>query len=722
MAARGKTTQLKHMFVADFETCDTDKVFAIDTQTGAEIKDQRVWLAGFKNLESMESTYFNNLHDFMEAILARGENTNTEYAFHNIKFDGSYIVPYLMKAGYQVSQGRPQPGQFSVLVDNRNNWYTLTVQVTKRRKVTLWDSLKLFPTALQYLHTIYSTPTKKILEDQDWYQEQRPEGYEPNERDLLYFENDLQVPAETLNKHIELYTLRFKKTQASQSFHNFETSFKAWKWRFPALTNEEDSDIRPAYWGGISHVPKDKAGLDHWGVGVYDINSSYPDKAANFKLPYGECVAEYGECMHPNMSKFWIAEALVEFELKPNCLPCIPRKAISEGEIIEDRDTNIEKWVDSSGGIVKMSFSCIDYMTIQESYTFKVWRWQWSRHWAWKVQKEVAKFVNMNNDRKVKYSALAKIGTDRQKVIEYLTIRNRSKIDNNSFYGKFGEEVIKEGKTPYLEENEQGLEEVTWLVDRVEEQTANKRKYLPVAIAITAWGRQQLVRAANILGEHFLYCDTDSVHYLLTGQYKLDKAAAEGHFFIHPEQLGAWSLDGTYTRGRYLRAKCYMEEDEEGNAEATVAGLPADKNSGQFSKKRSCLTWDNFHIGTVIPADKTNKLRTVRTPGGNKLLPVAFEIKRKDTINTAPTKQQEMKIMLQWEKQIEKETDPLRMGVQEYGFIKTVRPGEQFHYEYKELSRSTKAKYFRRDGLPIDLFADEIGLTTNELIDKLGGN
>ena len=62
------------------------------------------------------------------------------------------------------------------------------------------------------------------------------------------------------------------------------------------------------------------------------------------------------------------------------------------------------------------------------------------------------------------------------------------------------------------------------------------------------------------------------------------------------------------------------------------------------------------------------------------------------------------------------------MAVQEYGYIKTVRPGEQFHDEYKELSRSTKAKYFRRKGLSLDRFADEIGLTTNELIDKLGGN
>lgn len=71
---------------------------------------------------------------------------------------------------------------------------------------------------------------------------------------------------------------------------------------------------------------------------------------------------------------------------------------------------------------------------------------------------------------------------------------------------------------------------------------------------------------------------------------------------------------------------------------------------------------------------------------------------------------------------MKKETDPLRLAVQEHGFIKTVRSGEQFYYEYKELSRSTKAKYFRREGLQLDLFADEMGIPTNELIDKLGGN
>jgi hypothetical protein len=134
---------------------------------------------------------------------------------------------------------------------------------------------------------------------------------------MEYFENDLQVPAEAINKHIELYGLQFKKTQASQAFYNFEQSFKAWKWRFPPLSTVQHEVIKPAYWGGISHVPKDKAGQDFYNIAVYDDINSYTAAAANNKLPYGPVLFESGEGKHPDMSKFWVAEALVEFKLKP---------------------------------------------------------------------------------------------------------------------------------------------------------------------------------------------------------------------------------------------------------------------------------------------------------------------------------------------------------------------------------------------------------------------
>lgn len=649
---RTGTVQLHNMYVADFETTDSDELYKYDSKTGEPIYKQRVWLAGYKNLATMESKYFTSLDDFMKDILSRQNNTHREYGIHNLKFDGSFIIPWLFRNGYTVSIEKPQPKQFSVLVDNRNNWYSITIQVTKRRKVTIWDTLKLFPTALEYLPEVYGTPTKKIREDQDFYTKHRPIGYEPDERDLQYFENDLQVPAEALNEHIKLYGLRFKKTQASQAFYNFEQTFKAWRFRFPALDTEVDEVIRPAYWGGISYVPKHKAGKDFHNILVYDINSSYPDKAANYKLPYGKPLYQFGEGKHPDMSKFWVAEVLIKFKLKSeDHLPCIPSKAISEGRPLE-----IDKWVGDSKGIVKITLSSIDYMNIQESYDFEIIRWCWSIHWAWKVQKEVANFVINRYEDRQKYKALIKEELekpkpDMEKVREWDTMQNRAKIDINSFYGKFGEEIVKLGKTPYEVKDEEGNEDIVWKTDREDEASDYNKKFLPIAMAITAWGRRQLLLLANKLGKYFLYCDTDSVHFLKEGGKQIiDKLVKEGKIEVDKNKLGAWDFEGEYIKGRFLRSKCYMEEKPDGTLEATVAGLPADPHTGNFSKKRSFLTWDNFHIGLVIPADKSNKFRSVRTPTGTKLLPVAFQIKDKATVlNTEPkeeTKQNTKKVVI----------------------------------------------------------------------------
>src|SRR5690606_6593392 len=201
-------------------------------------------------------------------------------------------------------------------------------------------------------------------------------------------------------------------------------------------------------------------------------------------------------------------------------------------------------------------------------------RWMWSIHWAWKVHPEVARFVETRFNTRVKYKALAKKETDTEKKTEYDTMQNRAKIDINSFYGKFGEEIVKEGKTPHLEYDEElGEEVVVWKTDRVDIAREYNRKFLPVAIAITAWGRRQLVEMANELGEHFLYCDTDSVHYIKGGgQDKVDQAVQTGKIDMSKDTLGAWDFEGSFKRGRFLRAKCYMEEDFEGNLLATVAG------------------------------------------------------------------------------------------------------------------------------------------------------
>ena len=67
MAPRGKTTQLHNMYVADFETCDdlSKQQISTDIKTGIAIYPQKVWLAGFKNLDTLQTTTFTTLDDFM---------------------------------------------------------------------------------------------------------------------------------------------------------------------------------------------------------------------------------------------------------------------------------------------------------------------------------------------------------------------------------------------------------------------------------------------------------------------------------------------------------------------------------------------------------------------------------------------------------------------------------------------------------------------------------
>ena len=125
MASRGKTVQKSHMFVADFETCDT--------RPALHAKDyplQKVWLAGLQNIESKEKTRFNSIDDFMAAALARRDNQNIEIAMHNLKFDGSFIVPWLLRNGYHSSHNKPKKGEFSVLIDDKNNWYSVALLVS----------------------------------------------------------------------------------------------------------------------------------------------------------------------------------------------------------------------------------------------------------------------------------------------------------------------------------------------------------------------------------------------------------------------------------------------------------------------------------------------------------------------------------------------------------------------------------------------------------------
>jgi hypothetical protein len=63
--------------------------------------------------------------------------------------------------------------------------------------------------------------------------------------------------------------------------------------------------------------------------------------------------------------------------------------------------------------------------------------------------------------------------------------------------------------------------------------------------------------------------------------------------------------------------------------------------------------------------------------------------------------------------------DSIKEAVLTHGYIKIINKDDRHFGEYERMTRSTKQKYFRRDGLPIDVFADLAGITINDLLEKL---
>ena len=115
--------------------------------------------------------------------------------------------------------------------------------------------------------------------------------------------------------------------------------------------------------------------------------------------------------------------------------------------------------------------------------------------------------------------------------------------------------------------------------------------YLPIGAFITAYAREKTIRTSQAIKDYsiekygkdlYYYSDTDSIHTGL-GIEELKKFCD-----IDPVRLGAWKHEGDFTRARFVRQKCYLEEIEN-EINITCAGMP--KSCYDF------VEWETFKTG-----------------------------------------------------------------------------------------------------------------------------
>lgn len=252
-------------FTADFETCTwlSDETY--------------VWAWAVCEIGNEDNIKIgNDIDSFMKFIELQ---TNSEYYFHNLKFDGEFIIHYLLTHGFTYVEDRKKRKDktFTCLISDMGMFYTIEVffKVGNKRvkNAKFIDSLKIIPFGVDAIAKSFGLPISKLKIDYNAYREV---GHELTKEERDYIKNDVKIVALALNVLFNEGLTRI--TTASNALYNFKKTTKESKFKnmFPLLSLEVDEDLRSAYKGGFTYLNPIYKEVDTGGGVVLDVNSLYP--------------------------------------------------------------------------------------------------------------------------------------------------------------------------------------------------------------------------------------------------------------------------------------------------------------------------------------------------------------------------------------------------------------------------------------------------------------
>lgn len=569
--------------------------YSCDFETTTRIKDCRVWLFGVYDIYTEDFICGNNIDDFMSWCLS---GNNPKCYFHNLKFDGEFIIYWLLKNGYKHTTDKKcfDNKTFKTLISSNNLFYSITVQHSKKGhksvKCEFFDSLKLIPLSVDKIAKSFNLSIKKGSIN---YSKYRKKNYEPSENEIEYVKNDVEIVGQALK--ILLDEGLTKMTIGSNALNDFKKIFTIKKFNQYFPIHKYDSDLRQSYKGGFTYLSPKYAEKEIKNGVVFDVNSLYPFIMYSCKIPYGYGVFFNGQYQNDNLYDLYIQQIKCSFKLKDNFIPTIQIK--NNLQFIPT-----QYLISSENEEVLLTLTSVDYELFVKHYD--IFNIEFISGWKFKSVKGlfcdyIDKWINI------------KIQSEKE---GNYALRSIAKLMLNSLYGKFATNPNCQSKIPYLEN------------DIVKYRLGDKEKRDPVYVAvssfITAYARSFTINAAQQIKNDFIngksnidfiYADTDSLH-CLSPDHKIPKSLE-----IDPYKLGAWKHEKYFNYAKFLRAKCYIENSKNINENdyklnVVCAGMP--ETCHKFVTKK------NFCFGSSF----TGKLQINHVSKGIILLPTTFTIKK----------------------------------------------------------------------------------------------
>lgn len=611
---------------------EKSKVFVADFETTTNLDKTHVWAYAINEVgdytENEKVIIGTKLSDFMEWCESE---PNHKVYFHNLKFDGQFIIYYLLTHGYKwVEKKDRNTRTFTTTISDMGMYYGIDVyfkvQGKNVNKITFLDSLKLIPLSVKAIAESFNLPEGKGSINYDLHND-LPEGSPISEEEAHYISQDVRIVSHAINY---FYSQGLNKmTIGSCALDEYKKliSKRAFERYYP--TPKFHDDVKQSYKGGFTYLnPKYEGKIIGKGL-VLDVNSLYPSVMYNEYLPFGVGLFFKGQYKPDPIYCLYTQMIRCSFRIKKGKIPTIQIKGHGFFKGNEYLTSSLDEEV-------VLCLNNIDLELFLENYD--VFNLEYISGWMFKGTKGLFKdYIDKWSEAKIKAKEEGNHGL-------YLI----SKLFLNSLYGKFGTDNKVVSKIPYYDSEENIVKY------KFSDEEEKEGIYVAMASFITSYARLKTISAAQKITDNynsgkskaeFVYADTDSLHVNLNGMSE-DEFLTECGLDIHPTKLGAWDHEMTFKKGKYLRQKCYIEEeiisekkyikgitkdeygyppedhflyrqDKEGfyKLKITVAGMP----KGCYDQ----VNFKNFKIGATY----NGKKQPIIVPGGCVLKDIDFTIK-----------------------------------------------------------------------------------------------
>lgn len=533
-----------------------------------------VWASALVEINCEDVEIYHSIDETFNALVSLNDNVDVYY--HNLKFDGSFWLSFLLNnpdlkqaytplndSGTEVEwhdKRRMKNNTFSYLISDMGQWYQILIKVNGKY-ITIRDSLKLLPFSVAQIGKAFKTKHQKLSIE---YTGVRYAGCEITEQERAYIANDVLVVKEALEIMFEQG--HTKSTIGSCCLAEFKREYTKNEYAnlFPDLYKEEiDSHrfgapsigdyIRKSYRGGWCYLVKGKENRIHHNGTTADVNSLYPSMMSSQSgnvfpvgLPTfwkGDYIPEQAE----SANRFYFVRIKTRFYIRDGYLPFIQSKhnimyVATENLMtsdIYDSDTGKYHTHYTWNGELRdtrmeMTMTQVDFKLFKEHYNL--------------VDFEILDGCYFNA-----YSGIFDGYIDKYKTMKQNStgaLRQLAKLFLNNLYGKMASSKDSSFKVAFLKKDGAvGF----FPVLEYEKQAG----YIPIGSAITSYARNFTIRAAqkNFHGVDkagFIYADTDSIH------CDLPPEEIEG-IVVDDKEFCCWKLESNWDYALFVRQKTYIE-------------------------------------------------------------------------------------------------------------------------------------------------------------------